>query len=300
MDFQIRTKITDIVIQPNGNSNSVAAIKMVQDNAEKKVTVGANDIVIVSLGSIMSGSTSGTNKSPPCLEPLETENILDENWSLWLDLGTKNPKLGDPYNFCTRQSETRLESFTVTLKDPDFFNRFIELTHDRPGLGALVSLINSNWLLSVCIPCQPFYSCQPDNVQVFWGYGLRPEREGNFVKKPMLSCSGEEIMIELLTHLNFPSGPTLQKSINIPCVMPRMTATLLPRTYSDRPTVIPENMTNLAVIGQFVEVPDESTVSMDYSVRGAQQAVMQLMGLHKELKKARKSSIITFLCHWNW
>lgn len=112
---------------------------MVQDNAEKKVTVGANNIVIVSLGSIMSGSTSGTNKSPPCLEPLETENILDENWSLWLDLGTKNPKLGDPYNFCTRQSETRLESFTVTLKDPDFFNRFVELTHDRPGLGALVS-----------------------------------------------------------------------------------------------------------------------------------------------------------------
>ena len=100
-------------------------------------------------------------------------------------------------------------------------------------------------------------------------------------------------MIELLMHLNFPSGPILQKSINIPCVMPHMTATLLLQTYSDQLMVIPENMTNLSVIGQFVEIPDESTVSMDYSVRGAQQAVMQLMGLHIELKKTRKSSIIT-------
>lgn len=70
VDFQIRTKITDIVTHPNGNSNSVAAIKMVQDNTEKTVTVDTNDIVIVSLGSVMSGSESGTNKSPPYLESL--------------------------------------------------------------------------------------------------------------------------------------------------------------------------------------------------------------------------------------
>lgn len=45
---------------------------------------------------------------------------------------------------------------------------------------------------------------QPEHVQVFWGYALHPDRVGNFIKKPMLSCSREEIMTELHHHLNFP------------------------------------------------------------------------------------------------
>jgi oleate hydratase len=38
---------------------------------------------------------------------------------------------------------------------------------------------------------------------VFWGYGLFVDQVGNFVKKKMSDCSGEELMIELLGHLRF-------------------------------------------------------------------------------------------------
>ncbi|OQD82594.1 hypothetical protein PENSOL_c175G07003 [Penicillium solitum] len=248
---------------------SISAIRALHDGAEETITVSPKDIVIISLGSTTSGSSSGTNNDPPLKKTMEAENELDENWSIWLDLATQNPTFGDPYNFCTRISESRLESFTVTLKDPEFFTRFINLTHDRPGLGTFVSLRDSNWMISICIPRQPFFSSQPGNIKVFWGYGLRPDREGNFVRKPMLSCSGEEIMTELLSLLDFPLASILRNSITIPCVMPRRTASMLPRNRRNRPNVIPDGTANIAVIGQFVDIPDETTVSLDYSVRGA-------------------------------
>jgi Myosin-crossreactive antigen len=282
VEFRLNTRVKDIATRLDSGTVSISAIRTLRDRAEETIAVSPKDIVIISLGSTTSGSSSGTNNDPPSMTTMEAENELDENWSIWLDLATQNPSFGDPYNFCTRTPESRLESFTVTLKDPEFFTRFINLTHDRPGLGTFVSLKDSNWMISICIPRQPFFSSQPENITVFWGYGLRPGHEGNFVRKPMLYCSGQEIMTELLLLLGFPSASILGNSITIPCVMPRRTASMLPRTYQDRPNVIPDGTANLAVIGQFVDIPDETTVSLDYSVRGAQLAVGRLMGFCKE------------------
>jgi oleate hydratase len=107
------------------------------------------------------------------------------------------------------------------------------------------------------------------------------------MKKPMLSCSGQEIMTEVLHQLDLPVEETLAQSITIPCVMPRMTAALLPRNHSDRPKVVPQGMTNMALIGQFVDISGE-IVTIDYMVRGAQMAVHQLMGLERQLKKSKR------------
>ncbi|CRG92352.1 Oleate hydratase [Talaromyces islandicus] len=279
VDFRFRIKVTDIVTISDNGTESVTAINIEQNNSGGIINVCANDIVIVSIGSVTSGSSSGSNTAPALPPSMEAANELDENWSLWLDLGTKNPKFGNPYKFCTRVNESRLVTFTVTLNDAaGLFNRFLELTNDRPGSGSLLSLKHSNWMISLCIPHQPFFSDQPNNIDVLWGYGLYPSQEGNFVKTPMTLCNGKEIMTELLWHLDFPMEPILSNSITIPCVMPRMAAALLPRNSTDRPEVTPKNVTNLAIVGQFVEIADETTVSLDYSVRGAQLALSRLMG----------------------
>ncbi|EEA19288.1 67 kDa myosin-cross-reactive antigen family protein [Talaromyces marneffei ATCC 18224] len=297
-DFRFRIKVTDIVRHSENGMESVSAITTVQDNSEEIIHVSASDIVIVSIGSVTSGSTSGSNTVPPLPPSMEAANELDENWSLWLNLGTKNPKFGDPYNFCTHVSESRLGTFTVTLNDTaGFFKRFYELTNGRPGSGNLITLKQSNWMISLCIPHQPFFSDQPKNIEVFWGYGLYPSQKGNFVKMPMTLCSGEELMTELLWHLDFPMEPILSNSITIPCVMPRMAAALLPRTSTDRPDVTPENITNFAMVGQFVEIADETTVSLDYSVRGAQLAVSRLMGIEGPPMR-RKALHTPFLYPW--
>ncbi|PYH54061.1 oleate hydratase [Aspergillus niger CBS 101883] len=272
VDFRFHTTVTDIITTPSSSEpHRVSAIKAIHENEpEMTINLGERDIVLVSLGSVMSGSTTGTNTSPPSLELMDIEKDLDENWLLWLELSTKNPIFGNAYNFCTRMAESRLESFTVTFSSPEFFNRFTALTGDKVGSGTFVTLKDTPWLLSINLPQQPLFPDQPAHVQVLWGYAMYPEREGDYIKKPMLEYH----------------------SITLPCVVPRAAATLLVRLRSDRPPVIPPGIDNLGLIGQFVDIPGEVAVTMDYGVRSAQTAVRQLMGLERHKVLSKRSSAI--------
>lgn len=239
----------------------------------------------------MSGATTGTNTVAPSIELMETEKDLDGNWLLWLELSSKHRKFGNPYNFCTRMRESRLESFTVTLKTREFFDRLVEVTGNKARTATVVTLKDSSWQLNLTIPQQPFFPDQPSDVQVFWGYALFPEHKGDFVDKPMINCSGEEITTEFLQHLQLPLERILPKTITIPCITPRMTAALLPRTCGDRPRVIPNGTENLALVGHFVDIEGEAVLTMDYSVRSAQMAVNHLMGLGQDTRKSKSSDI---------
>lgn len=67
---------------------------------------------------------------------------------------------------------------------------------------------------------------------------------------------------------------------------------LLSRTKSDRPRVVHHETTNLAFIGQFVEIPDDTTYSFEYSVRGAQMAVCTLLDLGHVSMQIRKNRLL--------
>jgi oleate hydratase len=159
----------------------------------------------------------------------------------------------------------------------------------------VLSLAESNWKISLNIPHQPTLRSQTADTYVFSGYALAPEKEGNHVKKPMLACSGQEIMSELLELLNFPLKPILSLSVTIPCVVPGLTAPLLSRVMEDRPQVIPEGMTNLALLGQFVDIPGEPTGTLEYSVRGAEIAVAKLLGGPHHVRKSKGNLVMDFL-----
>ncbi|PYH77387.1 67 kDa myosin-cross-reactive antigen like protein [Aspergillus uvarum CBS 121591] len=265
---------------------------------EQTIPVQPHDIVLVSLGSAMSGSSLGSNTTAPPLYQMEADHELDENWLLWLELTTKDPRrLGNAYNFCTRLEESRLESFTITLRAAGG-NRILERitgtnnnTSERSsssssspqsGSGMFVSLIDAPWVVSLHVPAQPVFPDQPAEVQVLWGYALYPERTGEIVRKPMLECTGEEILREVLAQLEVKEAEAdriLQGALTIPCVVPRMAAGLLPRGEGNRPRVIPPAIRNLGLIGQFVEIEGETGVAaMEYSVLGAQMAVRELVG----------------------
>ena len=46
---------------------------------------------------------------------------------------------------------------------------------------------------------------------------------------------------------------------------------------------MPANSENLAFISQFVEIPDDVVFTVEYSVRAAQMAVYQLLGLTRAI-----------------
>lgn len=153
------------------------------------------------------------------------------------------------------------------------------------GTGALVTLKDSSWLMSVVIAYQPHFLNQPEDVTVFWGYGLFPDRKGDYIKKKMTECTGKEILTELLCHLKFHDYVSeMKKTSNcIPCILPFITSQFMPRKISDRPRVRPEGYKNLAFIGQFVEIPEGVVFTVEYSVRTAMTAVYDFLSIDKEI-----------------
>ena len=149
----------------------------------------------------------------------------------------------------------------------------------------MVTLADSNWFMSVVLAHQPHFINQPENIFVFWGYALAPDRIGDFVKKPMSECSGKEILIELFQHLELgnKAQPIIDAAICIPCMMPFITSQFMPRIKGDRPDVVPLGAKNFAFIGQFCEIPDDVVFTVEYSVRSAQMAVYALLGIDKPI-----------------
>jgi oleate hydratase len=153
------------------------------------------------------------------------------------------------------------------------------LTKSEPGRGGLVTLKDSGWVLSLSLFHQPEIIGQPPGTAVWWGYGLYPERDGDFVRKRMDQCTGAEILEETLRHLQFDQhlGAIMASSICVPCNMPYVNNIWLPRSRGDRPPAIPERSINLGLIGQYVELPREIAFTIECSVRSAWQAIYVLL-----------------------
>ena len=98
----------------------------------------------------------------------------------------------------------------------------------------------------------------------------------------MDECSGAEILRELCGHLRF-DLEVVESANCIPCRMPYITSMFMPRVQGDRPLPVPRGSKNLAFISQFVEIPGDVVFTVEYSVRAAQMAVYELLGIEHEI-----------------
>ena len=114
----------------------------------------------------------------------------------------------------------------------------------RVVTGGIVSVKDSNWLMSWTINRQPHFKNQPKGQLVVWVYGLFTNKPGNYIKKPMRECTGKEITEEWLYHLGVPEDQIEELATNsancVPCMMPYITAFFMPRTAGDRPKFVPD------------------------------------------------------------
>jgi oleate hydratase len=241
-------------------------------------TLDEGDLVFVQNGSMTDASSLGSmTEAPPKLG--KTNN---GGWTMWEKLAGEHPSFGNPavFNSCIAQSYWA--SFTVTLKDSAFFDQMQQFSGNEAGTGGLVTFKDSNWLMSIVLAHQPHFANQPADVQVFWGYGLFSDRVGNFVAKPMADCTGAEILQELCGHLCFDLD-TVARATCIPCRMPFITSMFMPRMPGDRPLPVPPQTKNFAFVSQFVELPLDVVFTVEYSVRAAQMAVYQLLGITRPI-----------------
>lgn len=57
----------------------------------------------------------------------------------------------------------------------------------------------------------------------------------------------------------------------------------MPRMRSDRPLPVPLASKGFAFVSQFVEIPHDVVFTVEYSVRAAQMAVYELMGIARAI-----------------
>jgi oleate hydratase len=280
VSFVLDTRVTDLEMHEYAGETRVVRIEYQRDGKPGEIPVGADDLVLVTLGSMTEASNLGGMDRAPVLNGKADGGA----WTLWEKLAAGRPDFGRPWVFCDHIDQSKWVSFTTTLHDPEFLRIVRDLTGNVPGEGGLVTFPKSNWLASIVIPHQPHFIGQPEDVSVIWGYGLHVSALGNFVEKPMSACTGREIMTEILGHLHARAAVPgiLATSICIPCMMPFITSQFLRRGAGDRPQIVPKGSKNLAFIGQFCEQPDDVVFTVEYSIRSAQAATYALLGLKRE------------------
>jgi oleate hydratase len=271
-------KVTALDYNTENDKFAVTGIHCLRQGKQEVVYVNERDFVFLQNGSMTDASSLGSMTSAP----LELTKADSTGWNLWETLARGRPYFGNPAAFNSSIAQSCWESFTVTLKNPRFFDEMTLFSTNKPGTGGLVTFKDSNWLLSVVLAHQPHFANQPPDVQVFWGYALFPDRVGNFVAKSMAQCNGEEILRELCGHLRFDRN-LLDSANCIPCRMPYITSMFMPRRRGDRPLPVPAGSVNFAFISQFVEIPDDVVFTVEYSVRAAQIAVYQLLRINRSI-----------------
>lgn len=209
---------------------------------------------------------------------------------MWRKIAAQDSAFGNPDKFCYDPEKSNWMSATVTTLDQRIVPYIKDICKRDPFsgkvvTGGIVTVKDSNWLLSWTFNRQPQFRTQPKDQLVGWIYGLFSDKAGNFVKKPMRECTGKEICMEWLYHLGVPEAEIEEMAENsantVPCMMPYITAFFMPRAAGDRPEVVPEGSVNFAFLGQFVETKRDTIFTTEYSMRTGMEAVYTLLDIDR-------------------
>ena len=78
--------------------------------------------------------------------------------------------------------------------------------------------------------------------------------------------------------------------------MPYVNNIWLPRKSGDRPPVVPEGVTNLGLLGQYVELEQDIAFTFEYSTRTAWEAVHRLTSAARRRRPSIRASTIRRAC----
>ena len=289
---QYNTEVCDIEFDLKDDKK--VATKIVASDSktgeDKSISLTENDLLFVTTGSLVEASSFGDNDTAPSLEINE-----DEAFKLWKNISKKSDEFGKPEVFVSDIEKTNWESATVTVKSKEIADYIEKITKRDPYTGkvvtgGIVTALDSKWLMSWTINRQGQYIDQPKDEIEVWVYALFTDVEGDYVRKKMRDCTGEEIAKEWLYQIGV--KPTeierlVKETSTIPVFMPYITAQFMPRSFGDRPYVVPKNAVNFAFLGQFVETLDnpgrDTVFTTEFSGRCAMEAVYVLTGVEKKV-----------------
>ena len=282
VDVRFGHRVTDVDFATLPDGERRASVLHLQTPAgAQTLTLRAQDLAFITLGSITSDARFGGNDTVPEL----VRDRRDHGWSLWENIARKAPDFGRPTAFCGNVDEHKWESFTFTMRDDTLLKRIEAYSGNAPGTGALMTFFESGWHLSLVVPYQPHFADLPEGHFTLWGYGFEVDNTGDYVRKPMAAATGREVLTEVIRQLGFDDilDHVLASTDITTAMLPYASALFACRTASDRPLNIPKGAQNFAFMGQFVEIPEDVVFTVEYSVRCAMLAVYAFFGVQRRI-----------------
>lgn len=234
VDFQFNTIVNNVIVNTNNGEKHAQKLLLTVDDTPQEIQLTDNDIVFVTNGSITESSTYGDHHTPA-----PATSKPGPSWELWENLAEQSADFGHPKVFYKNlPKKSWYISATATVKNPAVEPYIEHLTkrdlHDgKVNTGGIITIKDSNWMMSFCIHRQPHFKSQNENETIVWIYDLYSNTQGNYIKKNIEDCTGEEITEEWLYHLGVPealiSKLAQQDSINTnPVYMPFITSYFMP------------------------------------------------------------------------
>lgn len=277
------TKVMNVIFDIHKDRKTAKTIVIQHNGQTENIDLTEDDFVFYTNGSNVENSTYGS-QTKAC--GMDAEIHEGGTFDLWRKIAAQDPAFGHPDKFCTEPEDSNWVSATVNTLDEKILPYIKKICKRDPlsgkvVTGGIVTVRDSNWLLSWTINRQPQYRNQPKGQVLVWLYGMFSDRPGDFIKKPMRDCTGMEICEEWLYHLGVPVDEIEDMARNsantVPVMMPFASAYFQPREEGDRPAVVPEGSVNFAFIGNFAETPRDTVFTTEYSIRTAMEAVYELL-----------------------
>lgn len=292
VDVQFGMDVKNVVIEDVDGKKTAKELIYVKDNKEQSIPLTADDLVFITNGCCTDTSSYGDQTHAPDLSHIV--NGKGESWDLWKNIAkqAKHDEYGHPDVFCSDTEATNWMSATVETSNEDIIQHIINICKRDPRAGkvttgGIVTVKDSvdNWFLSWTINRQPQFKSQNKDTILVWLYALHTDTEGNYIKKAMRDCTGEEICQEWLYHIGMDESKIKDYSENTcnttTCFMPYINAFFQPRKNVDRPKVVPEGAVNFAFIGQFAETPRDTIFTTEYSMRTGMESVYTLLNVDR-------------------
>lgn len=292
VDVQFGMDVKNVVIEEVDGKKTAKQLIYIKDNEEQSIPLTADDLVFITNGCCTDTSSYGDQTHAPDLSHIV--NGQGESWDLWKNIAkqAKHDEYGHPDVFCSDTEATNWMSATVETSNEDIIQHIMNICKRDPRAGkvttgGIVTVKDSvnNWFLSWTINRQPQFRSQNKDTVLVWLYALHTDTEGNYIKKAMRDCTGEEICQEWLYHIGMDESKIKDYSENAcnttTCFMPYINAFFQPRKNVDRPKVVPEGAVNFAFIGQFAETPRDTIFTTEYSMRTGMESVYTLLNVDR-------------------
>ena len=152
--------------------------------------------------------------------------------------------------------------------------------------GGIVTVKDSNWLMSWTLNRQQQFHDQPKNqLPASGSTRCSPISRATMSRSPCVTAPARKSAwsgcITSACRRTRSRSWRRSSANTVPVMMPYIDAFFMPRAKGDRPDIVPKGAVNFAFLGQFAETARDTIFTTEYSMRTGMEAVYTLLNVDR-------------------